>query len=147
MTIFKSQKITELEARIDELETANLDLTGQIEAAKQTAETNQAVALSEATETIKTLTEANAEIPSLNATITELTEKIKTLESAAIVTKEKIDNAAAAKLAAMGHGEPLNLGKTSATEEKQDFSNLTGIAKVTALFKSQNVFKNSPKSN
>lgn len=86
-------------------------------------------------------------IPTFEAKVAELKSNIEALESENLVTKEKIDNAAAAKLAAMGHGEPLNLGKASATEEKKDLSNLTGIAKVTALFKSQNVFKNSPKSN
>ena len=135
MTIFKSQKITELESRVDELETENLDLKGKLEVAAQTAETDQAAALVTATETIATLTEANAEIPSLNATIVEHATKITELEASNVVTAEKINAAAATKLAAMGHGATLDLGKTTPIETKKDLSNLTGHAKAAAFFK------------
>ena len=135
MTIFKSQKITELESRVDELETENLDLKGKLEVAAQTAETDQAAALVTATETIATLTEANAEIPSLNATIVEHVAKITELETANVVTNEKIDAAAATKLASLNHAEPLDLGKTTPIETKKDLSALTGHAKAAAFFK------------
>jgi ATP-dependent Clp endopeptidase proteolytic subunit ClpP len=48
-------------------------------------------------------------VPSLQAKVTEL-------EAAATITAEKIDTAAAQKLASMGHGEPLNLGASAPTE-------------------------------
>jgi predicted RNase H-like nuclease (RuvC/YqgF family) len=113
MTIFKSQKTTDLEARVQELEDENTDLRGQLEIAKQNAETDQAAALTNATEEIKNLTEANATIPELESKISELESKVTELEAANVVTAEKIDTAAAQKLASMGHGEPLNLGAST----------------------------------
>jgi len=116
MKLFKSQSTIALEDRISELETENADLRGQLEIAKQTAETEQAVALTDATEQINKLTEANAAIPELESKIATLESKVTELESAATITAEKIDTAAAQKLASMGHGEPLDLGAKPPTE-------------------------------
>jgi len=44
--------------------------------------------------------------------------KIAEMEEIAIITAEKIDTAAAQKLASMGHGEPLDLGSASITDTK-----------------------------
>ncbi len=135
MTIFKSQKTVELESRVQELEDENADLRGQLEVAKQTAETDQAVALTEATEQIKNLTEANAAIPELESKITTLESKVTELESANVITAEKIDTAAAQKLAAMGHGEPLDLGNVAPVESgekiisRAEFNALDHIAR------------------
>jgi len=49
-------------------------------------------------------------VPSLQAKIIEL-------EAANTINAEKIDNAAAQKLAAMGHGEPLDLGAQNPTDK------------------------------
>jgi chromosome segregation ATPase len=134
MTIFKSQKTVELESRVQELEDENADLRGQLKIAKQTAETDQAVALTEATEHINKLTEANAAIPELESKITTLESKVTELEAANVINAEKIDTAAAQKLAAMGHGEPLDLKATAPTESPSEISKLTGFAKVAASF-------------
>lgn len=134
MTIFKSQKITDLEHRVNELETENLDLKGQLENAKKTAETDQAVALTDANETIKTLTEANEEIPSLNASIAELQGKVTTLEAASVVTAEKVSIRAAELLATQGHPAPVSLAGDAREEEDKSIKNLTGFAKVSASF-------------
>jgi len=66
-------------------------------------------------------------VPTLEAKITEL-------ENAAKITAEKIDTAAAQKLASMGHGEPLDLGGKVPTEDAPKISHLTGFAKVAASF-------------
>jgi ATP-dependent Clp endopeptidase proteolytic subunit ClpP len=52
-------------------------------------------------------------IAGFEAKITELESKVTELETANVVTAEKIDTAAAQKLASMGHGEPLNLGAST----------------------------------
>jgi chromosome segregation ATPase len=134
MKLFKSQSTIALEDRVAELETENADLRGQLEIAKQTAETDQAVALTDATEQINKLTEANAAIPELESKIAGLESKITELEAAATITAEKIDIAAAQKLASMGHGEPLDLGAKVPTEDAPKISHLTGFAKVAASF-------------
>ena len=61
--------------------------------------------------------------------------KITELEAANVITSEKIDAAAATKLASLNHAEPLDLGKTTPVEPKADLSGLTGHAKVSAFFK------------
>lgn len=64
------------------------------------------LALQEAAE----ITAENIELRIKAELVPTLEAKIAELEVAATVTAEKIDNAAAQKLAAMGHGEPLDLG-------------------------------------
>jgi ATP-dependent Clp protease protease subunit len=66
-------------------------------------------------------------VPTLEAKITEL-------ENAAKITAEKIDTAAAQKLAAMGHGEPLDLGNHAPVEAQVDhiqaLASLTGASRT-----------------
>ena len=119
MTIFKSAKIVELESRIQELETENIDLKGQIEAAKQTAETDQAVSLSEANETIKTLTEANEEIPNLNQTISDKEAEIVKLQEDLKNFNEKASVKASELLAENGHPEPVALNDDDNASENK----------------------------
>lgn len=137
MTIFKSAKVTELEARVAELEAENANLA---ETAKSTDERNQELA--GANERIIELEAANAEIPALNATIAEhlatiasKDAEIADLNAKNKISEEKINLAAAQKLAAQGHGEPLEInggvsdakGKNSMTLEV--FNKLDHIAK------------------
>jgi chromosome segregation ATPase len=131
MKLFKSQSTIALEERVQELETENADLRGQLEIAKQTAETDQAVALTDATEQINKLTEANAAIPELESKITVLEAKVTELEAAATITAEKIDIAAAQKLASMGHGEALNLGTEAPTETNAKELSLVAFNQLT----------------
>lgn len=62
-------------------------------------------------------------VPSLEAQIAEMKE-------IAAITAEKIDNAAAQKLASMGHGSPLDLGTASVTDGKPA-SHLEVMASMT----------------
>jgi chromosome segregation ATPase len=131
MKLFKSQATIALEERVQELETENTDLRGQLEIAKQTAETDQAVALTDATEQINKLTEANAAIPELESKITVLETKVTELEASNVITAEKIDTAAAQKLASMGHGEPLDLGAKAPTETSAKELSLVAFNELT----------------
>jgi ATP-dependent Clp endopeptidase proteolytic subunit ClpP len=63
-------------------------------------------------------------VPTLQAKITEL-------EAAATITAEKIDTAAAQKLASMGHGEPLNLGASAPTETNTKELSLEAFNQLT----------------
>jgi hypothetical protein len=137
MKLFKSQATIALEERVQELETENTDLRGQLQIAKQTAETDQAVALTDATEQINKLTEANAAIPELESKITALETKVTELESANVITAEKIDTAAAQKLASMGHGEPLDLGAKPPTETDNKTVTREGFNAMTPSEKSK----------
>ena len=119
MTIFKSAKIVELESRIQELETENIDLKGQIEAAKQTAETDQAVALSEANEKIKSLTEANEEIPNLNQTISDKESEIVKLQENLKNFNEKASVKASELLAENGHPAPVAINDDDNASENK----------------------------
>lgn len=112
MTIFKSAKVTELEARVSELEAENATLVEQRDSATAASEDVAAKA-----ERLSELESANAEIPDLNAEIATLKASIEikdaeiaSLTEAATITQDKINLAAADKLAAQGHGEPVNLG-------------------------------------
>lgn len=138
MTIFKSAKVTELEARVAELEVENATLATQRDEAISANEgvTADAARLAE-------LETANAEIPALNqtikdqaATITANAAQIVTLTEAANITPEKISNRAAELLAANGHGQPLkiegNAGENVSHIER--FNALSG-AEATAYFK------------
>jgi ATP-dependent Clp endopeptidase proteolytic subunit ClpP len=82
------------------------------------------LALQEAAE----ITAQNIELRIKAELVPVLEAKITELESASAINAEKIDTAAAQKLAAMGHGEPLNLG-TNAIQPKnhlETFQSLTG---------------------
>jgi chromosome segregation ATPase len=136
MTIFKSAKVTELEARIAELEAENTTLS---ESANAVSERNEELA--GANERIVELEAANAEIPTLNATITTheatITEKdaeIVKLTEKAEITEAKIGEAAAQLLAAQGHSEPVdlsgsNIDKTANTKTLAEFNNLSPVAR------------------
>lgn len=80
-------------------------------------------------DTATTALQEAAEIQALNVTLNETVAlhvatiaakdaEIATLTEAANFTAEKVDSAAAAKLAAIGHGEPLDLGTGNVTEAK-----------------------------
>lgn len=136
--MFKSAKVTELEARVSELEAENIELKNQDEA-RVSSETKVA----ELEGKVAALEEANSEIEGLNATIADQKtiiakkdEEIAGLKSDCEITTEKIDLAAATKLATMGHGAPLDTTGTGITS-KDSIKNLTGLEKVTAAFKAQ----------
>ena len=105
-------------ARIEALETQILGHDTEVSELQAKLETAEA-ALQEASAIAVRNTELEAQIltiPTFEAKISELAEKVTTLEAENVVTNEKIEIAAAAKLAAMGHGEPLNLGSANPTE-------------------------------
>lgn len=70
------------------------------------------------------LTQKLLEIPTLEAKLADKDAEIANLTEKAEITAEKISAAAAEKLAAMGHGEALDLGKSDVTG-KQNPKNLT----------------------
>jgi ATP-dependent Clp endopeptidase proteolytic subunit ClpP len=72
------------------------------------------LALQEAAE----ITAQNIELRIKAELVPALEAKIAEMEEIAIITAEKIDTAAAQKLASMGHGEPLNLGTVSVTNQE-----------------------------
>lgn len=126
--------------RISALEAVITDKDSEIQSISAKLETAEN-ALAEAAEIQAANIELAAKvesIPSFEAKITELAAEIETLKASAEVTAEKIDTAAAQKLAAMGHGEPLDLGNsapTAVTETILDkFNNLKG-AEATAFYK------------
>jgi hypothetical protein len=63
-------------------------------------------------------------VPALEAKIAEM-------EEIAIITAEKIDTAAAQKLASMGHGEPLDLGAEAPTETNAKELSLVAFNQLT----------------
>jgi ATP-dependent Clp endopeptidase proteolytic subunit ClpP len=95
------ERIAALEADITAQAAEFQDKLDKAEAALQEAATIQA-------ENIELRAKAEL-VPTLEAKIIEL-------EAANTINAEKIDTAAAQKLAAMGHGEPLDLGSASVTE-------------------------------
>lgn len=131
MTIFKSAKVTELEARVAELESENATLS---ESANAISERNNELA--GANERIVELEAANTEIPALNATIATLEASIVTLTEAATINETKIGEAAAQLLTAQGHSTPVNLSgeNVTKTDDKtktlSEFNNLTPRAKM-----------------
>jgi hypothetical protein len=83
------------------------------------------MALQEAAE----ITAQNIELRIQAELVPTLQAKIIDLEAASAINAEKIDTAAAQKLAAMGHGEPLDLGAQALAEPKkhlETFQSLTG---------------------
>lgn len=111
MTIFKSAKVTELEARVSELEIENAALA---ESAKSVSERNDELA--GANERISELETANLEIPVLNAqiaaheaTIADNEKEIAALTEKVEISQSKIGDAASQLLAAQGHGEPVSI--------------------------------------
>jgi len=74
------------------------------------------MALQEAAE----ITAQNIELRIQAELVPTLQAKIIDLEVANAINAEKIDTAAAQKLAAMGHGEPLDLGTNSPIEETKN---------------------------
>ena len=142
MTIFKSAKVSELEARIVELEAENATLS---ESATSISERNEELA--GANERIAELESANAEIPSLNAaiadhlaTIASKDLQIAELTEKATITDEKISAAASQKLAAQGHGEPLKIegsvfDKPENTKTRAEFEALSTKEKDDFILK------------
>ena len=72
------------------------------------------IALQEAAE----ITAQNIELRIKAELVPALEAKIVEMEEIAIITAEKIDTAAAQKLVSMGHGEPLDLGTVSVTNQE-----------------------------
>jgi len=103
------------EESIERIAALEADITAQ--AAEFQAKLEAAeMALQEAAE----ITAHNIELRAKAELVPTLEAKITELENAAKITAEKIDTAAAQKLAAMGHGEPLNLGSNSPIDETEN---------------------------
>jgi hypothetical protein len=110
------ERIAALEADITAQAAEFQDKLDKAEAALQEAATIQA-------ENIELRAKAEL-VPTLEAKIAEL-------EASAQVTAEKIDTAAAQKLAAMGHGEPLDLGNAAPVESKTKELTLEAFNQLT----------------
>lgn len=110
------ERIAALEADITAQATEFQDKLDKAEAALQEAATIQA-------ENIELRAKAEL-VPTLEAKIIEL-------EASAKVAAEKIDTAAAQKLAAMGHGEPLDLGNVALVESKSKELTLEAFNQLT----------------
>lgn len=110
------ERIAALEADITAQAAEFQDKLDKAEAALQEAATIQA-------ENIELRTKAEL-VPTLEAKIVEL-------EASAEVTAQKIDTAAAQKLAAMGHGESLDLGNTATVESKNKELTLEAFNQLT----------------
>jgi len=82
-----------------------------------------------------TIQAENIELRTKAELVPTLEAKIAELENAAKVTAEKIDTAAAQKLASMGHGEPLDLGAkaVASASHLETFESLKG-REATAYF-------------
>lgn len=101
------------EESIERIAALEADISAQA-ADFQTRITAAELALQEAAE----LTAENIELRIKAELVPALEVKISELEAIAVITAEKIDTAAAQKLASMGHGEPLDLGSASVTDTK-----------------------------
>jgi ATP-dependent Clp endopeptidase proteolytic subunit ClpP len=110
------ERIAALEADITAQAAEFQDKLDKAESALQEAATIQA-------ENIELRAKAEL-VPTLEAKIAEL-------EASAQVTAEKIDTAAAQKLAAMGHGEPLDLGNAAPVESKTKELTLEAFNQLT----------------
>jgi ATP-dependent Clp endopeptidase proteolytic subunit ClpP len=91
---------------------------------------------------VETLKAENLSLAGKVAGIADLENKIADLTAKVEITEEKISSAAAQKLAAQGHGEPLEITGNATIPEKE-IKALTGLAKVQAAFKAQNVSKSN----
>jgi ATP-dependent Clp endopeptidase proteolytic subunit ClpP len=101
------------EESIERIAALEADLSAQ--AAEFQAKLDAAeLALQEAAE----ITAENIELRIKAELVPALEAKIAEMEEIAIITAEKIDTAAAQKLASMGHGEPLDLGTVSVTNQE-----------------------------
>jgi hypothetical protein len=101
------------EESIERIAALEADLSAQ--AAEFQAKLDAAeLALQEAAE----ITAENIELRIKADLVPALEAKIAEMEEIAIITAEKIDTAAAQKLASMGHGEPLDLGTVSVTNQE-----------------------------
>lgn len=122
----------EAAARIEALETQILGHDTEVSELQAKLDTAE-LALQEASEIAARNIELEAQaltIPDFEAKVTELEAKVTDLEASNAVTNEKIEAAAAAKLAAMGHGEPLDLGSAgiinTAPSHLETFNSLKG---------------------
>jgi ATP-dependent Clp endopeptidase proteolytic subunit ClpP len=111
-----NERIAALEADITAQAAEFQDKLDKAEAALQEAATIQS-------ENIELRAKAEL-VPTLEAKITEL-------EAANVITVEKIDTAAAQKLAAMGHGEPLDLGNAAPVGSKTKELSLEAFNQLT----------------
>jgi ATP-dependent Clp endopeptidase proteolytic subunit ClpP len=111
------------EESIERIAALEADITAQAAEFQSRLDTAE-LALQEAAE----ITAQNIELRIKAELVPVLEAKITELEAASAINAEKIDTAAAQKLAAMGHGEPLDLG-TNAIQPKnhlETFQSLTG---------------------
>lgn len=122
------EKISALEAIISSHDEAVAAFEAKLEVAENALAEVEVIRA----ENVK-LTEQVSLIPDLEASIAMLTEQAK-------FTAEKVDTAAAAKLAAMGHQEPLDTADDITPQDR--IKNLSGIAKVQAAFEAQSQSKN-----
>ncbi len=142
MTIFKSQKVTELESRVDELVAENASLVAEVEELKKSFDADNALALVQANEEIAALKAHNEEIPRLEAVVKEketaigeLSGKITELEGK--TSPEAINLLVIDAVAASGHTPVEALVTVPLTAEKKDISNLTGREKIAAAISAQ----------
>ena len=105
------EQITALENQISGHDLEISDLTAKLETAEAALEEAALLVTANADLTIQAAT-----IPDFESKIVEFTSKIAELEESNVITAEKIDAAAATKLAAMGHGPQIDLGQTSALQ-------------------------------
>ena len=112
------------EESIERIAALEADITAQAAEFQSRLDTAE-LALQEAAE----ITAQNIELRIKADLVPSLEAKISELEEIAVITAEKIDTAAAQKLAAMGHGEPLDLGAAPSIAPKnhlETFQSLTG---------------------
>lgn len=108
----------EANTRIEALETQILGHDTEVSELQAKLETAE-LALQEAAQIAARNIELEATaltIPTFEAKLTELEAEVTNLKESNVVTNEKIESAAAVKLAAMGHGEPLDLGTEAVNE-------------------------------
>jgi ATP-dependent Clp endopeptidase proteolytic subunit ClpP len=121
------------EESIERIAALEADITAQ--AAEFQAKLDAAEA---ALQEVATIQAENIELRAKAELVPTLEAKIVELEAANVINSEKIDAAAAQKLAAMGHGEPINLGNAAPTSITQTildkFNELKGY-EATAFYK------------
>jgi ATP-dependent Clp endopeptidase proteolytic subunit ClpP len=114
------------EEAVERIAALEADITAQ--AAEFQSKLDKAEAALQEAATIQT---ENIELRAKAELVPTLEAKITELENAAKITTEKIDTAAAQKLASMGHGEPLDLGGKAPTETSAKELSLVAFNELT----------------
>ena len=129
-----AEQIAGLKARNEELEAEMTSYAGEIESLK-TENSNHSAELLSAQEEIKTLTDfktnADAQITDLESTLAEANTKLSTFD-------KEVEDKALLKVQSLGF-VPKDGQNLESNKDKQDdnFAGLTGLAKATAIHKSQ----------